>query len=134
MPELPNLEGQPGWVIVVVVALFVGGSLMGLWLRRQKNLHGAEPERSLPAGDGTATVAVPGGGRGDDVLQHTVREAMKHLADVARREAEESEQARREADKLRDQLGVCSSEVVALQVKIAQCEGATQRGDRDGSR
>ncbi len=120
MPELPNLEGQPGWVVIVVVALFVGGALGTLWLRGRSKDRSADEPVPIPASVTGGGVDVALAGRsGDQVLAQMTREAMTHLADTARREAEESEQVRRELAAERTKSDALAREFHDLAVTMA---------------
>jgi hypothetical protein len=114
--ELPNLEGQPGWVVVLVVALIVVGGLGAAYVRRK---GGQDPETPPEIEAGPDTVALPGGNtQGLDL----VREAMNHLAASAVREAESAEEAEREARELQRQLNECTRERDRLEGRIAKLE------------
>jgi len=119
--ELPNLEGQPGWVVVLVFALFVAGGLGGLYLRRKTR----DPEEPPAVDTKSATVGLPPGASSNDVA----RDALTFLAASAQREAQNAEEAEEEAKVLRSQLATCDRELallqvqhLALQAQLAACE------------
>lgn len=85
--ELPNLEGQPGWVIVLVVGLFVLGALGTAYLKRKLG-HGDE-ERPPAIDQRPDTVDPPK----DVAPLDLVRESMGMLASQAARSAEDADRA-----------------------------------------
>ena len=104
---LPDLAGQPPWVVVTVMVLFVLGSLGVAWLRRGN----PDPDSDGIEQGGSANVPVEAGAH-DAVL--VVGKALDHLAEVARREALESDSERAEARLLRQRLDECEDEVEQL--------------------
>lgn len=109
--ELPNLEGQPGWVVVVVVSLFVFGTLGGLYLRN-KAKHDPEDPPRVEAKD--ATVALPGGAATPLDL---VRDSMGMLATQAALNKQDADRAEGEAKTLASQLAECQRRMAVIQVE-----------------
>lgn len=97
---LPDLSGQPGWVVVVVVALLVAGTVGVRWVAARTGQ--ADEEEDATEGD---RPALPAGGSD----AHTALVLTKAL-DLLANEAAESQGARAEADQLRDELLTCSTE------------------------
>lgn len=120
MPELPNLEGQPAWVVVVVVALFVLGTLGWAYLRREQP-DDARPELSE---SGAATLAPDGG---HAAVGETLRAALDHLAESAHREALEAETERNRAAELQQRLEACAGELLVVRHRLEQCEDERER-------
>lgn len=104
---LPDLTGQPAWVVVVVVALMVAGMIGTKWVARNaREVDGEEEEE--PDGD---RPALPSGGfhssgGGDANTTLAITKALDLLAN----EAVESQGARAEVDRLREELLACSRE------------------------
>lgn len=98
---MPNLEGQPEWVVVVVVALFVIGSIGVKWVGR--NAREVDSGEDGQEGDRPALPAAPGG---DAQITLAVTKALDLLAN----EAVESQEARSERDQLRTALLGCATE------------------------
>lgn len=120
MPELPNLEGQPGWVVVVVVGLFVMGTLGWAYLRRD------QPDEVRPElTDGGGATLTPDGGHG--AVGETLRAALAHLAETAHREAQEAETERARAAELRERLEACAGELLVVRHRLEQCEYERER-------
>lgn len=117
MLELPNLEGQPAWVIIVVVALVVGGGLGIGYLRWKAGQDPEEPAEIAPVAD---TVALPTGSAALDGM----REAMNHLAAAASREAKNADESDEEARVLRQELAECARERTRLEL-LSQRNDAT---------
>lgn len=105
--ELPNLEGQPPWVVVIVFALFVGGTLGLVYLKRK----GADPETPPPEIEPSDTVALPA------LVFDPAREAMGHLATIAARSAADADRAEDEAKALARQLADCERKQAVLQTQ-----------------
>lgn len=103
--ELPNLEGQPGWVVVVVFGLFVLGGLGALWLKRRGH-DPEEPAEIQAKGDTLAITA--------DKFD-PVREAMTFAARQAEKSAEDADKAETEAKELARQLAECGKALAILQ-------------------
>lgn len=119
MPELPDLEGQPGWVVVVVVALFFAAGLGATWLRILAKRNETPPAIPPPPD----TLTLPG------ATFDPVQEAMAHLARSAEESKLAEQAAEREADELRAELAACGRELAVLHerhttltAKLAACE------------
>jgi hypothetical protein len=113
--ELPNLEGQPGWVVVVVFALFVFGGLGMLWLKR-KGGEDDEPADTPQIEGRTDTVIAPAGATPLDL----VRDTMGVLATQAARHKEDADRAEQEAKELARQLAECERAQAVLQERHDQ--------------
>jgi hypothetical protein len=104
---LPDLAGQPPWVVITVVVLTVLGTLGVAWLRRGN----PDPDSDAIDQGNSANVPLESGAH-DAVL--VVGKALDHLAEVARREALESDSERAEARLLRQRLDECEDMVEKL--------------------
>lgn len=105
---LPDMSGQPGWVVIVVVALFVAGTIGVRWVsirggRSVDALEEGDQEGDRPGGDAPQHAT---GGASDAQTTMVLTKALDLLAN----EAVESQGARAEADRLRDELLACSAE------------------------
>ena len=122
MFELPDLEGQPAWVVVVVVFLFVVGGLGTLYLKRKA--HEDEPEDPPRMEAKEATVALPPGLGPLDLVRDTMgvlaTQAAQHKADADRAEEEARELARKLAQCERD-LAVLNERHAQLTEQLAEC-------------
>jgi hypothetical protein len=124
--NLPDLAGQPPWVVVVVFFLFVAGTLGMTWIRRDR-ADAAEVEAAQNASP-LEPGAVPSALTSADSGAHNVAQAaLMHLAAVAEREAAESAAARLEADKLRERLEACTEERQRLTHLLAANERERER-------
>lgn len=134
MPPIPDLTGQPAWVVVVVAFLFVSGALGLAYLRaRGKAAPEEDPPEVRPGGAPQLEAAAPG-------PAGYIDRAIQHLAEVAEREAQESRDARaetrevraqaethrQEADDLRRQLVECRQEVLSARAELARCEARAE--------
>lgn len=119
MDQLPDLiEGQPPWVVIVVAVLLVAGALGVALVKRGDDDDDDEPDRPARIDRAGGTVIPAGADQGALTI------AMNHLADTARSERAEAEQARQQADALRARLEECSGEVMTLQGKLASVRAA----------
>jgi hypothetical protein len=113
--QLPDLTGQPPWVVVVVFGLFVLGVLGLAWLRRT----GRTPEDDPPAIEGADTVTpLDASGNPYAVAQR----ALDHLAEVARRADAESAEERSYRRSLADRVEELTRELEAVTAQLAECE------------
>lgn len=117
MFELPDLEGQPAWVVVVVVFLFVVGGLGTLYLKR-KAREDDEPEDTPQLEGKEATVALPAGTAPLDL----VRDSMGVLATQAAQHKADADRAEEEARDLAKQLAACGRDLAVLQERHATLE------------
>jgi hypothetical protein len=115
--ELPDLEGQPAWVVVVVVFLFVVGGLGTLYLKR-KAREDDEPEDTPQLEGKEATVALPAGTAPLDL----VRDSMGVLATQAAQHKADADRAEEEARDLAKQLAACGRDLAVLQERHATLE------------
>jgi hypothetical protein len=110
--ELPNLEGQPAWVVVLVVFLFIAGPIGVAWVNRKGKEDPETPPQVEPPGDTLSLSPMP-------VVMpfDPVKEAMGHLATSAAKNAQDADRAEQEAKDLARQLAECSREMGVLQVR-----------------
>lgn len=113
--ELPNLEGQPGWVVVVVFGLFVFGGLGMLWLKR-KGGEDDDPADTPQIEGRTDTVIAPAGATPLDL----VRDTMGVLATQAAHHKADADRAEQEAKELARQLAECERAQAVLQERHDQ--------------
>jgi chromosome segregation ATPase len=116
--ELPDLEGQPAWVVVVVVFLFVAGGLGTLYLKRKAREDDDEPEDTPQVEGKEVTVALPAGTAPLDL----VRDSMGVLATQAAQHKADADRAEEEARDLAKQLATCGRELAVLQERYATLE------------
>lgn len=108
---LPDLSGQPAWVVVVVMALFVAGTIGVKWVGRNARAVDADEEDQE-----ADRPAVPSAGNGHAALPGSDAQTTLVLTkalDLLANEAVESQGARAEADRLRSQLIACSEKLLA---------------------
>lgn len=137
---LPDLSGQPAWVVVVVVALLVAGTIGAKWVGR--NARDPESDEDLEADRPELPSAQPG------TDAHTTLVLTKAL-DLLANEASESQGARAEAERLRAELLACSEhrdriarDLLKAQADLEQCNlecrklamKALERGGDSGER
>ena len=104
---LPDMSGQPWWVVVIVVSLLVAGSIGTRWVGARAGRSG-EQEEDDAEGDRPAR---PGGQHAavsSDTSQTTA--VLTKALDLLASEAAESQDARAEVGRLRDELLRCSAE------------------------
>lgn len=121
MFELPNMEGQPAWVVVVVVFLFVAGGLGTLYLKRKAR----DAPDDAPRVEGKeATVALPPSPGPFDLVRDTMgvlaTQAAQHKADADRAEEEARDLARKLAQCERD-LAVLHERHRTLSAALEEC-------------
>lgn len=128
---LPDLSGQPAWVVVVVTLLLVAGTVGVKWIGRnaregdEEGEGDQEGDRPLSATPNQTAIT------GSDA--HTTHVLTKAL-DLLANEAVESQGARAEADRLRTELLACSAErdrvaanLARTQAELEQCNLACRR-------
>lgn len=116
MLELPNLEGQPGWVIIVVVLLVVVGGLGVAYLRREARDDDDErPQESPRLETVPATVSLPAGANALDL----VKDSMGVLATQAAAHKADADRAEEEARELARELAACARDKAVLEAKMA---------------
>lgn len=121
--EMPDLDGQPGWVVVVVVALFVLGGWGTLYLHRRLTRSG-EP-REVEQGGDTVAAVTPAMGPFDAVTS-----AVNHMAESARREAANADKAEEEAKELRRLLAECDKDRALLERRFADLTAQLEECNR----
>lgn len=135
---MPDLEGQPAWVVIVVVALFTMGTVGSAWLgRRDKRRREREDDDESDAAVTTHRDGVPSlptGGAADvltasvhaiirdaDAGRQEVAEARAEMRHMQRQlfEAErERDEALRRAQRALADLGACQSHVLDLRRQL----------------
>lgn len=120
MLELPNLEGQPGWVIIVVVGLVVIGGLGVAYLRREAKGDDEDdderPQDSPRVEGAPATVSLPAGANALDL----VKDSLGMLATQAAGHKADADRAEEEAKELARQLAECGRKMAVLEERHAQ--------------
>jgi hypothetical protein len=123
---LPDLSGQPWWVLVLVVILFVSGSVGTAWIRHRPSARktelaeGEEDDGARPGGDEGAPPALT---RGDPHATLVIKQALDLLAS----EAGESSAARAESEALRLQLVECSRQREEAERRLELSESETRQ-------
>lgn len=116
--NLPDLTGQPPWVVVTVMALFTFGVLGLAYLRRGRQDPDSEALDQADSDNVLANAGNPPALAGAHAPYEVVGRALDHLAEAAKREAAEAEaerQQRRELEeRLRRELEDCEDEVARL--------------------
>lgn len=113
--QLPDLTGQPPWVVVVVFTLFILGVLGLAWLRRTGRAPEDEPG-ALEAAD-TVTPLDPSGNP-----YAVAQRALDHLAEVARRADAESAEERSYRRSLADRVEELTRKLEEVTAQLADCE------------
>lgn len=107
--EMPSLEGQPPWVVILVAVLVMLGGLGVAWIKR--GARDDDPPEKPPRLDAEpATVSLPPGPVFDPV--HAV---VDSLTAQAVRSAEDADRAEAEAKSLARQLADCERQQAVLQ-------------------
>lgn len=95
---MPDLSGQPPWVVIVVVSLMaissIGGAVLGGEGRRRKRRRNRKNDE-LPEAKQHSVPSLPGG------EAHVLNLSVQALVDTARLERQEAEEARRETRAIR---------------------------------
>lgn len=107
---VPPLEGQPAWVVIIVAVLTVAGGLGIAYI--------AARARSSPHQEKTPVTVRSGNPDAMDVIHL----AIEHLADMARRESEQSDESQREANRLREQLQKAEQRLAQAQRDLETCQ------------
>lgn len=123
--QIPDLSGQPPWVVITVMALFFAGSIGLAWVRRrtpggddQALEDGQVANARPPSVEGVPSHATPNGHVDSTAL--VIKQALDHLAQTAEREANESQEARAESARYR-------AEVERLRQELIQCDRDRER-------
>lgn len=119
--ELPDLEGQPPWVVVIVCFLFVAGTLGGIYLRRRFRSHEDSPQVE----DEAATLSLPAGGQSASF--DPVKEAMGMAMAAAARSTEDADRAEEEARMLARQLADCERDKAVTEERLRSLEAQCNR-------
>lgn len=131
--DLPDLTGQPPWVVVTVFALFVLGFVGAAYVRRLGPNTGEDPpelgESDTVQPDAPGGVpALPPGTRDPYAV---MQQALDHLAEVARRADQEAEDERRtrrrEVAALNRKLEQMQQRLDEQADELAECRGELGR-------
>jgi len=125
--EFPDLTGQPPWVVIIVTALVVFGGLGVAALSRRAGQGDKDPQ--LPPSDRGEPEALPSGTTNPAI--QVLERALQELAEVARREAAESVEARKDAEVLRTRLEECAQAARAADRALHAAESARQDAIRE---
>lgn len=114
--QLPDLTGQPPWVVVVVFSLFVLGVLGLGWLRWKSG----QPPEDQPAALESADTVTPLDPSGNPYA--VAQRALDHLAEVARRADAESAEERSYRRSLADRVEELTRKLEEVTAQLADCE------------
>jgi hypothetical protein len=125
---LPDLSGQPAWVVIVVVALFVAGTVGVKWVGRnvRAGIGDEDAEADRPGGP-PLDHAHPALSASD---AHTTLAITKAL-DLLANEAVESQGARAEVERLRAELIACSAERDRVARNLAKAQADLEQCNRE---
>lgn len=119
--ELPDLSGQPAWVVIVVCGLFAAAGVAGIFIRRKRKLPETENEEERGAAVHVHTPpAISTSGGITDAPLLAVVQALKEAAEADRQEAAE---ARAEAARARRETERCRAQLATLQSEMSQMNG-----------
>jgi Flp pilus assembly protein TadB len=130
--SLPDLTGQPAWVIVVVVGLTALGTLASAVVqrgeRRRKRQRSKDNDDDPTVGDRQRVPSLPSGDA------HVLGVSVQALVDTARHERREAEEARAETRDVRAryeqamrELGEARRTAERALVDLAHCQDAADR-------
>lgn len=138
MWTLPDLAGQPGWVVAVVTFLFTVGTLGAAWLRRRPDaaVEDGEDASARPVEPGAVPSLPPAPHDGATLA---IQKALDHLAAEAAESREaraETAVLRRELEAMRLELAQRTQERDAAQTLLTRCEARAdllaQQAERRG--
>lgn len=114
-PQLPDLTGQPPWVVVVVTLLMVAGWVGVRWITRERDPAGElEAEQSetrpLPLEGVPSAQVAPADSHATAVIMRAL-ELLHHEAEESRDGREDAERWREQAEELRRQLNDCQDQL-----------------------
>jgi hypothetical protein len=114
-PQLPDLTGQPTWVVIVVSALFAAAWVGSRWVTRGRDAEGEEDEpasvtRPLPPEGVTSALAVPAEHQATAVIMRTL-ELLHQEAQESRDGREDAARWKERADELQRLLEECRDEL-----------------------
>lgn len=121
---LPDLSGQPAWVVIVVVTLLVIGSVGSKWITR----GGREIEEGGEDGQEEDRPALHAPSPGSDAQTTLV---LTKALDLLANEAVESRDSRAEAERLRDELLTCSRERDRVARQLADVQADLEKCNAD---
>jgi uncharacterized protein YPO0396 len=130
---MPDLEGQPAWVVIVVVALFTMGTVGSAWLGRRKHKRDEDESDAAVTTHRDGVPSLPSGAAG--VLEASVAAIIRD-ADAGRQEVAETraemrrlqhqhneavrdrDDALRRAQRALADLGTCQQHVLELRRQL----------------
>jgi hypothetical protein len=112
---VPDVTGQPTWVVIVLAALTLIGTVSVATITART--------RKSATQDGEAQATLSEGGKVDTSVV-VLQAALDHLARVAEREAAESDEARKETATLRGQLERTMGQLHEAHRRADQAEAA----------
>lgn len=124
--QIPSLEGQPGWVVVIVFALAVFGTIATLVIKSRVS---KEEKKTVPALPDTTPPALPVPRDSNENLTAfaLIQAAMEHLAETARRAVAQCEEAEHKVEDLRRQLEDARRELHTVQRRLEECQDNAHR-------
>ena|SRR5690349_697604 len=127
MPQLPDMSGQPPWVVLVVMVLFIAGWVGTRWVDRGRHRDRELDEdddsaRPLPGEGVPSGLAVPAEHHATGVIMRAL-ELLHQEAEESREGREEAARWRDEALQLRELLETCESELDARRRPQPGAEG-----------
>lgn len=125
---MPDLEGQPAWVVIVVVGLFTIGTVGAAWLggrsRKRKNDDAAESDAPvLTPSEGVPSLPTGAGGVLEATVNAIIRDADAGRQEVAETRAEMRTMQRRLED-LIEQRDRALQEARHALVRLGECQSA----------
>lgn len=130
MWTLPDLAGQPGWVVAVVAGLFTVGSLGAAWLRTRPSSRAvdssdddAEPSE-LEAGAVPSTPPTPHDGA--TLTLHRTLDFLAAEAAESREARAEAALTRKELEAVRADLNRLTHDLAAANAQLVRCEARAE--------
>lgn len=119
---LPDLTGKPDWVVIVVIALVVLGSVGVKWVGTRNRREDAEDDEGQEADR-------PGISSSGSDTQTTL--ALTRALDLLADEATESRGSRAEAERLRADLLACSRERDQFALNLEKAQADLEKCNRE---
>lgn len=130
MWTLPDLAGQPGWVVAVVVSLFTVGSLGAAWLRNRSPGRAVEPAedeaRPSELEPGAVPSVSPAPQDGATLTLHRTLDFLAAEAAESREARAEAATIRKELETVREELSRSRQEHAATVARLTRCEARTE--------